>query len=351
MLELLWIKSLFDFAALCLGGLFVPYLKTRYPQPSRLVKRVIILLSCKIMIDLVGFLQYTSWLRELLGISGRLTDCSLILQFCFAPILFFCCRTVHSNKAYLKASDWWHVLPAVFYMFGLIICPNKLDGISSFTLLVVELHFMIYGLLSLRLLEGGTRLIVLLRLVLIGLLVWRLLRLVEYLLWLHLHWIEEPAAWGLYILSELIFLWTLGYFFFKVIQQPSLLQEGKQWLLSTSDKQRIEEGLRNLAEREKIYLDPLLSLDRLAKALLVPSHYLSQYLNRDLKMTFNEWVNSHRIEECKCLITDPKLQDRTIQSLMYQVGFNSKSTFHTAFKKNTGMTPTQYRKAMPLAKR
>jgi AraC-like DNA-binding protein len=225
-----------------------------------------------------------------------------------------------------------------------------MENARTTLLLLVEGHFMVYAVLSWTIIKVETRRGALLRIVLGGLLLWRAIRAIEYVAWLLLEWITEPMAWGLYILSEVTFLGILGYFFLKVIQQPSILQEGQQWVLSHPMRQRIAQGLQDLVEKEKIYLDPLLSLDRLAKTLQVPSHYLSQYLNRELKKTFNEWVNAHRIEECKRLIGDPDQQDTTIQSLMYQVGFNSKSTFHTAFKKSTGMTPTQYRKTTFLTK-
>ncbi|MBX2874720.1 MAG: helix-turn-helix domain-containing protein [Saprospiraceae bacterium] len=349
MLELLWIKSLFDFAALLLGGLFLLYLKTRYPQPSLLVKGLMILLGCKIMIDLLGFVQYTSWLRVLIGLPGNLANWAVVLQLLYAPILYYSFRTTNKANLPSKTQYLWHGLPALLYLLGLFLYTSGVESNNRYFLLLVEGQFIVYALLSFTVMEGDTGLVKLLRKVLGGLVVWRALRLIEYLAWLHLQWIEEPTAWGLYILSEFVFLGTLSYWFFKVIQQPRLLQEGNQWILSASSKQRIKKRLQNLASKDKVYLDPLLSLNRLAKALQVPSHYLSQYLNRELKMTFNEWVNSHRIEECKRLIRDPDQSDRTIQSLMYAVGFNSKSTFHTAFKKSTGMTPTQYRKTRSLA--
>lgn len=348
MLELLWIKSLFDFAALLLGLLFMLYLKTRYPQPSILVKGLIVFLICQMVIDLLGFIQYTSWLNALLGHPQNISHGVIVAQLSYAPVLYFCCRAANVPKLRLKIGEAWHYLPAFLYLLGALVFPSGIEDNQKYLLVIVEVHFILYAFSSLTVLKGGIPIGSLLRTVLLGLLIWRLLRLVEYLAWLHMQWIEEPTAWGLYIFSELVFLWTLGYLFFKVIRQPSLLQEGSQWVLSSSSRQRIKIGLQDLVMRDRIYLDPLLSLDRLAKALQVPPHYLSQYLNRELKMTFNEWVNSHRIEECKRLIADPKQQNRTIQSLMYQVGFNSKSTFHTAFKKNTGLTPTQFRKSISV---
>ena len=46
--------------------------------------------------------------------------------------------------------------------------------------------------------------------------------------------------------------------------------------------------------------------------------------------------------EAKRRLSDPANADNILQ-VMYEAGFNSKSVFNTAFKKATGMTPTQYR--------
>jgi AraC-like DNA-binding protein len=61
-----------------------------------------------------------------------------------------------------------------------------------------------------------------------------------------------------------------------------------------------------------------------------------------LGLTFHDLINTHRIEEAKKMILDPELNE-TIEGIAYLVGFNSKSTFHSAFKKFTGLTPSQFK--------
>lgn len=344
MLELLWLKSLFDFVTIFQCTVFVLFLRAKYPQAPSVVKCLFVFLILKIIADVIGFIQYTSWIQAVLRIPVGATAWTMLLQLCYAPLIYILCICVQEGKYEPRIGVLKHWIPAIIYLFILLFLPQVLQRNSSYLMLIVEIQFIVYAIMGLREMTGDQRLAQNLRILLIGLMAWRGLRLLEYVGWLHLHWIEEPLAWGIYVLSELIFLGTLGFFFLKVIQYPSDLVASNQWALPSALVQQIRSGIQVLVERDKIYLDPLLSLDRLAKRLQVPSHYLSQYLNRELKKSFNEWLNEHRIEAFKRLAQDPKAQDKTIQTLMYEVGFNSKSTFHSAFKKRTGMTPTQYRK-------
>lgn len=344
MLELLWLKSLFDFATIFQCTVFVLFLRAKYPQAPSLVKWLLGFLLLKIVADVIGFIQYTSWIQAIVQIPLGATAWIMLLQLCYAPLIYIMCKCVQEVKYRPGTDELKHWIPASIYLLMVLFFPQQLQPNLPYLLLIVEVQFIVYALVGLRGMTRGQRLVQNIRYLLIGLIVWRGLRLLEYVGWLHLNWIEESLAWGIYVLSELVFLSALGYFFLKVIQYPTDLVESNQWALPSALVQQIRSGIQALVERDKIYLDPLLSLDRLAKALQVPPHYLSQYLNRELKKTFNEWLNEHRIEAFKRLALDPRTQGKTIQTLMYEVGFNSKSTFHSAFKKRTGMTPTQYRK-------
>lgn len=96
-------------------------------------------------------------------------------------------------------------------------------------------------------------------------------------------------------------------------------------------------------EAEKPYVNPNLTLNELALQLKVSNRQLSTLVNAELGKTFFDLVNSHRIEEAKRIITVSEDAKMTISEVMYQVGFNSKSSFNTAFKKYTGLTPTEFK--------
>ena len=97
-------------------------------------------------------------------------------------------------------------------------------------------------------------------------------------------------------------------------------------------------------KEEKIYLDPDLTLKKLSEKLFVHYNHLSQIVNDQLNQSFNDFVNNYRIAEAKFMLKDPEESEKTILEIAYDVGFYSKSVFNTAFKKFTGLTPSQFRK-------
>ena len=101
--------------------------------------------------------------------------------------------------------------------------------------------------------------------------------------------------------------------------------------------------LENYIMDKKPYLEPSLSLNELAQALNMSPRKLSQVINSQMNQNFLDYINSKRIEESIKLLASPKDQKQTIQEIMYAVGFNSKSAFHAAFRKKTGVTPTQFK--------
>jgi ligand-binding sensor domain-containing protein/AraC-like DNA-binding protein len=113
------------------------------------------------------------------------------------------------------------------------------------------------------------------------------------------------------------------------------------------DGERMEKALaelHTLMEEEKAYLDPDLTLKKLAQRLKIHNNHLSRIINERFEMSFNNYVNRYRIEEAKERLADPAERNRNILEIMYDVGFYSKSTFNTAFKKFTGMSPSEYRR-------
>jgi AraC-like DNA-binding protein len=97
-------------------------------------------------------------------------------------------------------------------------------------------------------------------------------------------------------------------------------------------------------EKEKPYLMPALTLDKLAAQLKMQPRILSHLINRHFACNFFEFINSYRVEESKRMLADPLCSEKNMLDLMFDVGFNSKASFNTLFKKKVGMTPSEFRK-------
>lgn len=110
--------------------------------------------------------------------------------------------------------------------------------------------------------------------------------------------------------------------------------------MEESEAALLLEKLQNKMIEKSLYKNANLSLQDLSKELNVTPHQLSQFLNNNLGKNFTSYVNELRINEaCIIIRSNDKL---TLESVGYDVGFNSKSTFFAVFKKHTGTTPLNY---------
>lgn len=108
--------------------------------------------------------------------------------------------------------------------------------------------------------------------------------------------------------------------------------------------------LEALMTDQAMFRDGSLTLPTLADALGCTPHMLSQLLNVHIGKSFFVFVNSYRAEALKRNLSDPSRSGRGVLELALEVGFNSKSTLNSFFKKHTGMTPTEFRaRAQPEA--
>jgi len=91
------------------------------------------------------------------------------------------------------------------------------------------------------------------------------------------------------------------------------------------------------------FLDASLTIQKLAYQYGMPSRELSILINHHLNHHFFDFITTYRIKKAITVIENPSNKKLTILEILYDVGFNSKSPFNKAFKKHTGLTPTEYR--------
>ncbi len=130
-----------------------------------------------------------------------------------------------------------------------------------------------------------------------------------------------------------------------VIAKPDIIkgQNGQRYSKSSLSESYKKSKLRliiNLIEKEKLYLDPAFSLDLISQRSNVSKHHVSQIINEELGCTFFELTNNFRIEEAKRVLEN--VDYIKLEQLAIELGYRSKSSFYSAFKKATQHTPFNY---------
>jgi AraC-like DNA-binding protein len=172
-------------------------------------------------------------------------------------------------------------------------------------------------------------------------------------------YISEWIKIGLLSFQLLIICWYL----FKALNNPSLFrnidsklklvsdiisEEKNNGELVVNEKEYNEEllKLKHYMVTEKPFLNPSLTIQDVSAAIEIPVRDLSLLINHKLEQHFYDFVNTYRIQNAMDILKDNTKSKVTVLEILYEVGFNSKSSFNTAFKKHTGNTPTAYRNSL-----
>jgi AraC-like DNA-binding protein len=112
------------------------------------------------------------------------------------------------------------------------------------------------------------------------------------------------------------------------------------YFLPRTDPETLKREMTSKLLSDDLYKDEV-TLASLAMSLHIRPHQLSHFINNYLNMSFSDLINSYRVEEAKKEILSKP--EATILAIAYESGFNSKASFNRAFKKFTGLTPSEFR--------
>lgn len=115
--------------------------------------------------------------------------------------------------------------------------------------------------------------------------------------------------------------------------------------LTTERSEELWVQLRALMDKKSPFLDSDLSLSQLAKLMSLSNDHLTQVINNHSKKNFYDFINDYRIEAAKRLLVAVSDKPRSLLHIALDCGFNSQSTFSTRFKRETGETPSQFRRS------
>ncbi len=292
------------------------------------------------------------------------------LIFTYGPLIYFYVKALFKDIPPWKPQHFWHLIPfflllitlvAVYHMQPLdyqrgilqdILALDQVSSIFPITMMII-VHILIYFVASFRRVKRyqdllkdlyatfniqwlSNTLIFLIVIVIVSLLI----SVMQF------YGGKQLFETGLIVLN-IILLVFISQILFKAFEEPELfaLEKRAYRLTISKDKQlQISKAVSRAMEKDKMYLDPDVTLMELARRIQASPREASQVINDRFQQNFFDLINSRRIQEAQNILkssTDPKL---TVSEVMYQVGFNSKSSFNTQFKKKTGITPSEFKK-------
>lgn len=121
-------------------------------------------------------------------------------------------------------------------------------------------------------------------------------------------------------------------------------KESSKNVFSKKEIETLKYKIENTLHYEKLYLNQELTLKKLANKAEISDKKLSFFLNQHLNTSFYDLINSYRIKEFKEKINLSEYEKYSLVGIAYTCGFNSKSSFYRIFKKETGISPAQFKK-------
>lgn len=304
----------------------------------------------------------TGWLEDL----PYLTDLEWGCGFLLAPIYYWYVREMTGEQiCYRHWKEWILLLPSVsaFIFFGrfyLLSSQEQQDYIHlicTTTILAYEVTDVIFYVYI------QSYFVVLL------ILLSRRSKQVSEIFLDNLHWLKKYtllllcfgfSGMGLFLLnlpqayidmlplaSACIYM-MLIYRFLQQSGQPINESPASQKIkyassyLKTEEGERLNQLLHHNMEVKHVYLNPELTISLLAKEIGTSSHFLSQVINQYHEKKFTDFINTYRVKAAQKMII--KEQQLKLEVIGYECGFNTKTTFNTAFKKWGGCTPGEYRR-------
>lgn len=347
-------------------GFFTAIVLWRWRRGHPLANRLLSALLFLFALTLVEYVLY--WTRYIHDYP-HIANVSVPFPFLYGPIVWLYLRAIYEGKS-LRKQDAWLLLPFLFAVFALgewylsdtASKQSILAGTSRFPGVSWLLRAQFWARMIWILGFAGWNLAYVWRQPRVGnTAAWAKLLTGFYLVFVlaylsYFILIRFPffnASWDYHIsavMTAMIYLIAYsGYV------QPAVF-EGFQWNepaaptkyknsgLTPEASRSLLQNLELLMREERMYHDAEISLDKLAARLSASKHHVSQVINEQLGTSFFEYVNQLRVEEAKNLLAETTRSDFHVIEIAYLVGFNNKVSFNAAFKKATGMTPTEYRR-------
>lgn len=369
--------SYFTFTGVFLGLLLAVVIFVQAPRHNRALRYFGLLMCCLALVTLDIFLCYTGWMKHTLAWNDSTEPLTLLI----APLMYLSIRFSIVRRPLPAWVIALHAMPALLYalsQIGYYTEPLAIKYNAYKAAYFTELPFVevpggtSYGYQWVKnqqrwLLLGGLAFYTYLSLRLwlrsrstfgdpAGEVRFSKYRFTRSLL------INFAAVLGLMLLVYLNYeddggdhFLSLFMFAVTLVAAFALLSESRffqgAWLLdkyetSPAPTGRISlEELRRVAGQESFFASPNPTLKALAEAVGTHPNTVSRLINQQTGGNFNDFVNSFRIGLARQRLCSEAYRHLTVEAIGQSVGFGSKSAFYQAFKKQTGLSPSQYLKS------
>lgn len=281
----------------------------------------------------------------------EMTDSFLSFFLCLflliGPCAWFYVRYRYSNINPIKKTEHYlHFTPFCLITIYSVFIPNNNFISSSIFYLGLFLHGFIYCFYSLYWLLNTPNDEIILqrkRTVKKWLLLFILLTILQFINAILIFFDIVPF----YPSSTFLFSFIIIFMAVFGCRNLWLFEEKKvKYFNSTLDSTIAKEYLMQLQQfmkKEKLYLDPELTLVKLAEKIGISSKQLSQIINQIEHTNYSQYIAKYRVDEAKKHLENPNYNNYKISAIAYESGFNSISSFNIIFKKFTNTTAIEYR--------
>ncbi|NAY91523.1 helix-turn-helix domain-containing protein [Muricauda sp. JGD-17] len=275
------------------------------------------------------YLHLEPWQRNI-GIAGILL---------VGPSLWLYGGLIFQKRKKIPGLLYLHMLPYVLFTLFSPLIPNRADVLSYLIYYAVFGHLFVYLILSVFQLINAKqvaqpRLFQWCRNLVIGVgLIW-------------LFYIGNITGMiPFYIGGALFFTFLVYMFSFLLLRNHTFSLEKYQGSKIDADSAKsVMESINRLLEQNEVFLNPKLTMADVAETLKISPRILSQVINGQRGMNFSEFMNYHRIEKAKKLLSSSQGMHEKIAAIAYDSGFGNVTSFNLAFKSFTNLTPSEFKR-------
>ena len=335
-----------------------------------------VFMSILLLIISIEFVIY------ILDIYGIIKYHFPVLQFTIGPLIYLFIKAIKSKNYTLNIADLLHFIPFTVFLFVWIFFVYNLasikysDKINSYSnstitflmgiaLFITLLTYLILSLKEIYSYQKNLKSVfsyhsfknslnwikVIVVLMVIGYTL--MFTYSSLLLFKIINIAFNPL--GIITISFTILSYLIGFYGYN---QPALFnqkfnhtntqhqptEEKNTYKLNKKETDQITKKIEEIMMEQKPYTKGDLTIDELASILNISRSGLTQLLNQNMGKNFYKFINEYRVNEAKNLLVDPEFKNFSLVAIGYEAGFNSKSTFNSFFKSQTGMTPSEFKK-------